>query len=107
NDKEDSQIPNSYSESHNFTKEFKKIQNNRPSNNNLVNLFSSSKNKSFSSKKISISNIKFGIQSYKTANDICPITFNQENLCNILKNLEADNNMSFELEDKNNMSFEV
>ncbi|CAG8594114.1 1127_t:CDS:1 [Dentiscutata heterogama] len=88
-------------------KEFKKIQDNRPSNNNSVNLFSSSENKSFSSKKISINNIMFGIQSYKTADDICPIVSNQKNLCDISKNFEADDDMSFELENKNNISFEV
>ncbi|CAG8726820.1 14087_t:CDS:1, partial [Dentiscutata heterogama] len=44
-------------------------------------------------------NIKFGIQSYKTADDICPIAFSQENLCDSSKNFEAEDNMSFELED--------
>ncbi|CAG8745758.1 4402_t:CDS:1, partial [Dentiscutata heterogama] len=65
-----------------------------------------SENKSFSSKKISISNIKFGIQSYKIVDNICLIASNQKSLCDISKNFEADDDMSFELEDKNNISFE-
>ena len=74
----------------------------------MANLFSNSfENKSFSSKKVSISSIKFGIASHKSTESISHITSKKKNLCDILENFEADNNMSFELEDKNNMSFEV
>ncbi|KAF0428775.1 hypothetical protein F8M41_005806 [Gigaspora margarita] len=97
-----------YSKSYSFTKVFKKIQDNRPSNENMVNLFSrTSKNKSFSSKEISISSIKFGKQSHKFADNFSQIASKKENLCNILKDDKVDNNMSFELNDKNDMSFKV
>ncbi|KAF0343309.1 hypothetical protein F8M41_016023, partial [Gigaspora margarita] len=98
----DSQMPlNPYSKSHSFTKDFKNIQDNRPSNENIVNLFSRT------SKKISISSIKFGKQSYKFADNFSQIASKEENLCNILKDFEVDNDMLFELEDKNDMSFKV
>ncbi|KAF0538296.1 hypothetical protein F8M41_007981 [Gigaspora margarita] len=105
----DSQIfLDSYSKSYSFTKDFKNIQDNRPSNENTVNLFSkTSENKSFSSKKISISSIKFRKQSHKSADNFSQIASKEENLCNILKDVEIDNDMLFELEDKNDMSFEV
>ncbi|KAF0400285.1 hypothetical protein F8M41_009570 [Gigaspora margarita] len=74
---------------------------NRPSNENTVNLFSRT------SKKISISSIKFGKQSHKSADNFIQIVSKEENLCNISKDFEVDNDMSFELEDKNDMSFEV
>ncbi|KAF0468825.1 hypothetical protein F8M41_025755 [Gigaspora margarita] len=105
----DSQMPsNPYSKSYSFTKVFKKIQNNRPSNENTVNLFSrTSKNKSFSSKKISISSIKFGKQSHESADNFSQIASKEKNLCNILKDIEVDNDILFELEDENDISFEV
>ncbi|CAG8853526.1 43567_t:CDS:1, partial [Gigaspora margarita] len=84
-----------------FMKDFKNIQDNRPSNKNIVNLFSRT------SKKISISSIKFGKQSHKFANNFSQIASKEKNLCNILKDFEVDNNMLFKLEDKNDMSFEV
>ena len=106
---DDNQMPPiPYSKSHSFTKDFKNIQNNRPSNKNMVNLFSrTSENKSYSSEKISISSIKFGKQSHKSADNFSQIASKEENLCNISKNVEVDNDMSFELEDENDMSFEV
>src|SRR5260363_145008 len=95
----DSQMPlNPYSKSYSFTKDFK---NNRPSNENTVNLFSRT------SKKISISSIKFGKQSHKSADNFSQIASKEKNLCNILKDFEVDNYMSSELEDENDISFEV
>ncbi|CAG8841885.1 42970_t:CDS:1, partial [Gigaspora margarita] len=87
---DDSQIPlNPYSKSHSFTKVFKKIQDNRPSNENIVNLFSRTfENKSFSSKKISISSIKFEKQSHKSADNFSQIASKEKNFCNILKDIE-------------------
>ncbi|CAG8794870.1 19027_t:CDS:1, partial [Gigaspora margarita] len=97
---------NPYSKSYSFMKDFKNIQDNRPSNENTVNLFSgTSKNKSFSS-KISISSIKFEKQSHKSADNFSQIASKKENLCNISKDFKVDNDMLFELEDKNDMSFE-
>ncbi|CAG8850158.1 36835_t:CDS:1, partial [Gigaspora margarita] len=62
---------------------------NRPSNENMVNLFSrTSENKSFSSKKIFISSIKFGKQSHKFADNFSQIASNEENLYNILKDIK-------------------
>ncbi|CAG8853194.1 39439_t:CDS:1, partial [Gigaspora margarita] len=86
----DSQISlNPYSKSYSFTKVFKKIQDNRPSNENTVNLFSRiSKNKSFSSKNISISSIKFGKQSYKSVDNFSQIASKEKNLSNILKDIK-------------------
>ncbi|KAF0400203.1 hypothetical protein F8M41_009610 [Gigaspora margarita] len=106
---DDSQIPlNPYSKSYSFTKDFKNIQDNRPSNENTINLFSRTfENKSFSSKKIFISSIKFGKQSHKSADNFSQIASKEENFCNISKDIEVDNDMSFELEVENNMSFEV
>ncbi|CAG8849029.1 41482_t:CDS:2, partial [Gigaspora margarita] len=77
---DNSQMPlNPYSKSYSFTKDFKNIQDNRPSNENTVNLFSgTSENKSF-----------------------------KENFCNILKDFKVDNDMSFELEYENDISFKV
>ncbi|CAG8845365.1 31743_t:CDS:1, partial [Gigaspora margarita] len=99
---------NPYSKSHSFMKDFKNIQDNRPSNKNMINLFSrTSENKSFSTKKISISSIKFEKQSHKSADNFSQIASKEKNLCNILKNFEVDNNMSFELEDENDMSFKI
>ncbi|KAF0528478.1 hypothetical protein F8M41_013108 [Gigaspora margarita] len=105
----DSQMPlNPYSKSHSFMKVFKKIQNNRPNNKNTVNLFSrTSENKSFSSKKIFISSIKFGKQLHKSANNFSQVASKEKNLCNILKDVKVDNNISFELEDENDMNFKV
>ncbi|KAF0407956.1 hypothetical protein F8M41_008684 [Gigaspora margarita] len=81
---------------------------NRTNNKNTVNLFSrTSENKLFSSKKISISSIKFEKQSHKSADNFSQIASKEKNLCNISKDVEVDNDMSFELEDENNMSFEV
>ncbi|CAG8796486.1 36447_t:CDS:1, partial [Gigaspora margarita] len=104
----DSQMPlNSYSKSHSFMKDFKNIQDNRPSNKNMVNKFSrTSENKSFSSKKISINSIKFGKQFHKSADNFSQIASKEENLCNILKDFK-EIMMLFELEDKNDMSFKV
>ncbi|KAF0457886.1 hypothetical protein F8M41_001065 [Gigaspora margarita] len=106
---DNSQIsPNPYSKSHSFTKDFKNIQNNRSSNENMVNLFSrTSENKSFSSKKIFINSIKFGKQLYKFADNFSQIASKEENLCNISKDIKVDNDISIELEDKNDMSFKV
>src|SRR5260364_411036 len=67
----------------------------------MVNLFSRT------SKKISISSIKFEKQSHKSADNFSQIASKEENLCNISKDFEVDNDMSFELEDENDMSFEV
>ncbi|KAF0453679.1 hypothetical protein F8M41_001691 [Gigaspora margarita] len=98
----DSQMPlNPYSKSHSFMKDFKNIQNNRPSNENIVNLFSRT------SKKFFISSIKFGKQSHKSADNFSQIASKEKNLCNILKDFEVDNDISFKLEDKNDMSFKV
>ncbi|KAF0525172.1 hypothetical protein F8M41_014697 [Gigaspora margarita] len=98
----DSQMPlNPYSKSHSFIKNFKNIQDNRPSNENIVNLFSRT------SKKISISSIKFGKQLHKSANNFSQIASKEKNLCNISKDFEVDNDMLFELENENDMSFEV
>ncbi|CAG8844524.1 10889_t:CDS:1, partial [Gigaspora margarita] len=71
----DSQIfLDSYSKSYSFIKDFKNIQNNRSSNENMVNLFSKTfENKLFSSKKISISSIKFRKQSHKSADNFSQI----------------------------------
>ncbi|KAF0524610.1 zn-finger domain-containing protein [Gigaspora margarita] len=81
---------------------------NRPSNENTVNLFSrTSENKSFSSKKISISSIKFEKQSHNSADNFSQIASKEENLYNISKDVEIDNNILFELEDKNDMSFKI
>ncbi|CAG8826251.1 33766_t:CDS:1, partial [Gigaspora margarita] len=91
---------NPYNKNHSFTKDFKNIQDNRPSNKNMVNLFSRT------SKKISISSIKFGKQSHKSANNFSQIASKEENLCNISKDFKVDNDMLFELKDKNDMSFE-
>ncbi|CAG8794556.1 14719_t:CDS:2, partial [Gigaspora margarita] len=94
----DSQMPlNPYSKSHRFMKDFKNIQDNRPSNENIVNLFSkTSENNS----------IKFGKQSHISADNFSQIASKEENLCNILKDFKVDNNMSFKLEDENDISFE-
>ncbi|KAF0476181.1 zn-finger domain-containing protein [Gigaspora margarita] len=92
---------NPYSKSHSFTKDFKNIQDNRPSNKNIVNLFSRTL------KKISISSIKFEKQSHKSADNFSQIASKEENLCNISKDFKVDNDMSFELEDENDMSFEI
>ncbi|KAF0362128.1 hypothetical protein F8M41_014053 [Gigaspora margarita] len=106
---DDSQMPlNPYSKSHSFTKDFKNIQDNRPSNENMINLFSrTSENKTFSSKKISISSIKFGKQLHKSADNFSQIASKEKNLCNISKDFEVDNNMLFELKNENDMSFKV
>src|SRR5260363_31361 len=81
----DSQMPlNPYSKSHSFRKDFKNIQDNRPSNENMVNLFSRT------SKKISISSLKFGKQSYKSADNFSQIASKEKNLCNISKDFEVD-----------------
>ncbi|CAG8849972.1 8935_t:CDS:1, partial [Gigaspora margarita] len=61
---------------------------------------------SFSSKKISISSIKFEKQLHKSANNFSQIASKKKNLCNISKNLKVDNDMLFELEDENDISFE-
>ncbi|KAF0436900.1 hypothetical protein F8M41_004623 [Gigaspora margarita] len=99
---------NPYSKSHSFIKVFKKIQDNRPSNENTVNLFSrTSENKLLSFKKIFISSIKFEKQSHKFANNFRQIASKEKNLCNISKDIEVDNDMLFELEDENDMSFEI
>ncbi|KAF0427769.1 hypothetical protein F8M41_005974 [Gigaspora margarita] len=95
----DSQMPlNPYSKSHSFTKDFKNIQDNRPSNENTVNLFSRTSKKFF---------ISSGKQSHKSADNFSQIASKEENLYNILKDFEVDNDMLFELEDENDMSFEV
>ncbi|CAG8793491.1 681_t:CDS:2, partial [Gigaspora rosea] len=63
---DDNQMPPiSYSKSYSFTKDFKNIQNNRPSNKNM-----------------------FGKQSHKSADDFSQIASKEKNLCNILKNVE-------------------
>ncbi|KAF0477078.1 hypothetical protein F8M41_024292 [Gigaspora margarita] len=74
----------------------------------MNNLFSrTSKNKSFSSKKISINSIKFEKQLHKSVDNFSQIASKEENLCNISKDVEVDNDMSFKLEDENDISFEV
>ncbi|CAG8599207.1 2693_t:CDS:1 [Gigaspora rosea] len=96
---DDSQMPLiSYSKSHSFTKDFKNIQDSRSSNKNTVNLFlEPPKNKSFSSKKISISNIKFGKQLHKSTDNFSQIASKEKNFSNISKDVKVDNDMSFEL----------
>ncbi|KAF0416340.1 zn-finger domain-containing protein [Gigaspora margarita] len=81
---DDSQMPlNPYSKSHSFTKNFKNIQNNRPSNKNMDNF------SQIASKKKNFCNI---LKDFKVDNDM-------------LFELEDENDMSFEVVANNNEEF--
>ncbi|KAF0545093.1 hypothetical protein F8M41_002359 [Gigaspora margarita] len=80
---DDSQMTlNPYSQSYSFTKDFKNIQDNRPT-------------------VLSLETITY------SADNFSQIASKEENLCNILKDFEVDNDILFELENENDMSFEV